>query len=517
MRLPKLTKHAFLAIWDVHAWVGIAAGLVLHVICFTGAFCVFYEELGVWQDPALRVPHGEVAPLSQIVSPVLDASWVARKRIDVHLPGDDRSTVDIRYVPASGGVREMVHVHPRTGEIVPERSRLASILFNVHFLYHDRWFPSGIYVAGVFGTAMVLGLVTGLLIHYRNIARQLHRFRPRGRASTAWADAHKTLAVYGFPFQAMAAFTGAMICFGPLLLRSFAGPLFHGDAKAAQSALYGDLSGPPPRGQAAKALPLEELVARATERLPGLSPAVLRIANYGDADGTVAVQGKLLAAPLGTSTVRLRLRDGAVVNVETAGSMGAAQSIEQVFRSLHFARFGGWAVKIFYALCALAACVTILSGNCIWLLRREGREKRASDRLLARLTAGAGAGIGLATAVLFWANRCIPMTVASRLTWESVAFFGAWALALVGCLVVRDAKVSWTALLAASGALFALVPVLNALTTDVHLFNVGRHRVGAVAAIDLSLFVLGAALLGAARAVSPSLRTSRTFFVGAKR
>ncbi|WP_394835706.1 PepSY domain-containing protein [Pendulispora rubella] len=483
----KLSKHAFMAIWDVHAWLGVWAGLVLHVMCFTGAFCVFYEELGMWQDPALHAPHGDVRPLTELVRPMLDSGQLGRKRIDVYLPDEERSTVDVRYVPAAGGVRRMTHVNPRTGEVIPDRSRLASILLYVHFLYHDRWFPQGIFIAGVFGVAMGLGLVTGVVIHFRKIFRELHQFRAHKRSGIVWADAHKILAVFGLPFQSMAAFTGAMICFGPLLLKLFAGPVFHSDAKAADRALYGDLSGPAASSQRAAPIDLDQLVAKATDALPGLSPDVLRFVNYGDAEGTVGVFGKRADSPLGTSMVRLRLRDGAVVRVETPGANGPAQNIEQWIRSLHFVRYGGWTVRILYALCALAACLTILTGNWVWLLRRETREARASNRVLSRMTVAAGGGVCLATAVLFWANRCIPMHLPWRMTAESVAFFGTWGLALLGCLLASNARKSWVVLLVVSGALFASVPVFDV-----------RHHLGG---IDVALFVLGVGLLGAARLV----------------
>src|SRR5262249_10090459 len=152
---------------------------------------------------------------------------------------------------------------------------------------HDAWFPQGIYVAGVFGVAMLLGLVTGVVIHFRKIFRDLHQFRAHKRPGIAWADAHKLLAVFGLPFPMMAAFTGAMICFGPLMLNVVTGPVFHGKAKAAERALYGDRSGASVSGQRAASVDMDQIVAKAIETMPGLSPTVLRIANYGDAEGSV--------------------------------------------------------------------------------------------------------------------------------------------------------------------------------------------------------------------------------------
>jgi hypothetical protein len=53
-------------------------------------------------------------------------------------------------------------------------------------------------------------------------------------------------------------------------------------------------------------------------------------------------------------------------------------------------------------------CLTILTGNWIWLVRREARAAGAGNRLLARLTIGLGGGVIPAAAALFWANRAAP-------------------------------------------------------------------------------------------------------------
>ena len=50
MRL-RLTKHAFVTFWDVHAWLSVVCALVLHFMLFFGDFTLVQDELNVWEDP----------------------------------------------------------------------------------------------------------------------------------------------------------------------------------------------------------------------------------------------------------------------------------------------------------------------------------------------------------------------------------------------------------------------------------------------------------------------------------
>lgn len=76
------------------------------------------------------------------------------------------------------------------------------------------------------------------------------------------------------------------------------------------------------------------------------------------------------------------------------------------------------------------------------------------------MIAGAPAGI----AVYFLANRLLSLGMANRADWEINSLFMAWGGVFVWALA-RPAKRAWVEALAACAALYALVPVVNALTT----------------------------------------------------
>lgn len=140
--------------------------------------------------------------------------------------------------------------------------------------------------------AFVLVLVTGVLIHLKDIVRRFHQFRPDKSRRVLWSDMHKVLGVMGLPFQLMYAYTGAFIVLALLLLKTFTGPVFGGDEKRAAAVAWGSLdSGGTRPGAAAQTLSLDELVARAVKLRPDLQPEFIHVMHHGRENGVVEVGG----------------------------------------------------------------------------------------------------------------------------------------------------------------------------------------------------------------------------------
>ena len=112
------------------------------------------------------------------------------------------------------------------------------------------------------------------------------------------------------------------------------------------------------------------------------------------------------------------------------------------------------------------------------------------------------AGLPLALAVYLAANRLLPLHWAARADAELACFFSAWALALL-LAAVSPGQRGWCALLALAGALWALMPLLNAATTHAHLGVSLPARDWALAGMDLAFLATGALLLALAYRLRP--------------
>jgi len=456
----KLPPRTFQIYWDAHAWAGVAGSFLLYVMFFMGAFALFYQELNLWADPE-GVQTSPPARASNAL-PELQPLLLQLDR-EQHLLGKDR----VAFMPEPSGLRAYWHAGDEhhefryattTRRLEPLRSELGSFLYEMHYLGP---IPNGIYVAGVASMALFLALVSGLLIHLKDLVRQWFVFRPERVARTWSSDMHKVLGVFGLPYQLFYAWSGAVLCLSFILVEPvFVATAFAGNERAAR-AVRGDTGdAPEPTGVSTGVLPnLDALVAQARREVPNLSPNWVGIEHVGDTGSSVTVYGEVPGVSFGSAEVLFRAGDGAVLGV--SGPHGSAFTrFESWFYGLHYARFGGYGIRLLYALLALATCAVIFTGNLVWLERRDRRRSHAANRWLERATAGWCAGLPLATAAMFLSNRVLPAALPARATVEQAVFWIVWGSSLVAPFIWRSSRrVAGVELLLASTALAAAVGI----------------------------------------------------------
>ncbi len=538
----RLPAHSILRWWDLHSWAGVVGSLLLYIMFAAGALVLFHHELELWEEPV----HQRAAPSERAVEPLLAQAYRALRRGEdwrepptaadadaAPAPSTPTLTAFWFFPPHQGRGEAAVayqdhaaewhtaYLDHQRGDFIHERERLAHFLYGLHYLWHDltgQWLYT---FAGVLALAFLLVVVTGVLVHLKNLKKQLHQFRPRQSRHALWADLHKVLGVLGLPFQLVWSYTGALIVLAPFVGQLFLGPMFSGDEPRALAALNGAsyqapaepgawLRGDkdaPARG--VLGLPLDELLARARAKVPTMDIDAVQIVYPGFAHGYVEISGVDAAStPRGRTAVTLRSATGEDVSPTGAERNAAADTARRWVRGLHEAKLGGLGTRVLLFLLTLAGCATILSGNALWLVRREDEAPRRSYRVLAKLTAGVGAGLWVAIGVMLVASRALPWSLEGRGSIEE-ALFG---LALAGCiawaLLARSHAHTWWRQLLVAAALFAVTPLLAALHSSAGLFG-ALHvpEVGAppslgptaeVIGVDVALWFFAALFAGCA-------------------
>lgn len=483
----KLSPRAFTRFWDLHAWTGVVAGLVLYVMFVAGAITLFHAPLETWEEPLTQCPPA-AETLDQSLARVLAAQGSTPEDLWFYPPREGRGEPCFSH--HDGAAWRTACLDSRTGHLVPEREHLAHFLYRLHFLWHDLTGRALYYVAGLLSVGLLLALVTGVLIHLKDLVRQLHRFRPDGSRRVLWSDMHKVLGVMGLPFQLMYAYTGAFLVLGPVVLGVFTGPVFGGDEKLAAALAWGTAElDTPAAALPSPGLPLEELTRRARIERPDLEPAYYHLLGHGRAGAAVEIIGLGGGSPRPGVTVRLRASDGEVLRTP-ADAAGPAAEARRWLRGLHLASFGGLHLRFLFFVLALAGCAAILTGNWVWLSRRP--ETRGNN-ILARLTAGVGAGTWVATAALFVASRALPLDWPLRGGAEELTFLAALAACITWALLAPDRRSLWQKQLALAAALFLPVPLLAARVSEAGLFGAGP-KLAPVVGVDAGLLVTSLAL-----------------------
>jgi uncharacterized iron-regulated membrane protein len=490
----KLSPRAFTIFWSAHAWVGVLSSGVLFILFFLGPFALFWKELGPWQEQLGAPPPVSEQRALEIAQREAETYLAERPtRLGIHLPDEAVPWIEVKSSGPDGD--SVTWVDPSSGERIGQQSDLGYFLFSMHFLEP---IPGGKWLAGIAAALLLFLSATGLVIQLSKLVRELVQFRPLLRARVFWADAHKVVGILGLPFLIVFAWSGAILClFSSWLLPVFVVGSFGGDIAAVEQAA-GWRWPPSPAGQSAAAPDLSLVLERARAALPGIEHKAFVVYNHGDVNAVVDVRGGRDDRLAYHTNVRTS-RDGEVQWVHEPDGGTLHSQVSGSLHGLHFAIWAGPWIKAVYALLALLGAFCILTGNLVWLERRRSRRRGLGDVVLARLTAGACAGLCVAVAALFMANRVLPDHLAVRPRWEHAVFWAAWASAAAYAGLLRSAARSSRQLLRAAGMLMCAVPIVGALQKGRLPFVdwSSAHTIE----IEIGLLALGILLLAAGHAV----------------
>ena len=505
----------------LHTWSGLLVGWVLFLVFCAGTASYFRDEITVWMKPELHrallapaVPQAEAADRA--------VAWLQARAPDsprwfITLPSAREPMVRVSWAPvpssapAGGRVRfASATLDPATGapQADARATRGGDFFYRLHFDLHymppvwARW------LIGACAMFMLVAILSGIVTH-RRIFADFFTFRPK-KGQRSWLDAHNATAVLALPYHLMITFTGLvtlMFLYVPWGMQAV-----YGDARDTFLEEVFPSGGPRDvkrSGDAAPLVPVGPLVAQAQDRWGGAPVGRIAIHQPNDAAATVSLTRQTGAGTASMSdlapTVRFGGADGRLQAV-SGDPPSATATTRGVLYGLHLGRFADPVLRGLFFLSGLAGCLMVATGLLLWAVKE--RQKRAKDvarggragvgvRLVDGLNLGAIAGLPIAGAAFFWANRLLPVDVAARADAEIRWFFVAWAAAAVAP-PVRPSRRMWQLQLALGGALFAALPVLNAVTTSTHLGVSLALGLWAVAGVDGVCGALGLALLWAA-------------------
>lgn len=198
---------------------------------------------------------------------------------------------------------------------------------------------------------------------------------------------------------------------------------------------------------------------------------------------------------------RYHAETGAVLAPEDPA--GAVRQTHNVLLALHEGRFADIWTRWLYFAAGLLGCVMIGTGLVLWTVKRRKQHLATPGtpvwegfglRLVETLNVATLAGLPLGIAAYFWANRLLPVDMTDRADWEVHSMFSVWLCTFFFALL-RPLPRAWIELLWAVCAAYALLPILNMLTTDRHLGVTVPHGDWVLAGVDLTLWAM-AALFG---------------------
>lgn len=482
----------------LHTWSGLLLGWLLYAVFFTGTLSYFRDEINDWMRPEL---HGSVqdADTAQRALEAMQRIAPEATTWTLGLPGPRQMAVAASWrEPGAATGRagtKRAEIDAATGEkLEPRDTRAGNFFYRFHFELHAMPRIWGRWIVGFATMLMFVAIITGVITH-KKIFTDFFTFRPR-KGQRSWLDAHNALSVLGLPFHLMITYTGLVtLALMYMPWASLATTMTPEQRVVAGQQLSAFVPAGKPSGQAAPLAPLADMVRQAEQRWGAGQVERLNVNLPGDAKASVVVvrgdNGRVSISPQfmtfdGVSGQLLQAQD----------SVGAAAETRGVLYALHMGRFGDLPTRWLYFIVSLAGTAMVGTGLVLWNVKRRSKlpdpdRPHFGFRLVERLNIATIAGLSIGMAGMLWANRLLPVEMAQRAEWEVHAMFIAWGATLFWAMG-RPARRAWIELLWAGAAVLALLPVVNALTTDRGLLASLRAGDWVFAGMDLMLLALAA-------------------------
>ncbi|MCK8784096.1 PepSY domain-containing protein [Roseomonas sp. NAR14] len=494
----------------LHTWSGLLVGWVLFAVFLTGTAAYLKPEISAWMMPELRTPAPETpAEQAATAQALMDHMTRTAPRSPawfISLPEAREPWANVFWRdPGAGGrgFRQAV-LDPRSGEPVAARgTRGGEFFYRFHFQLHYMNVPVARWIVSFCAMFMLVAIVSGIVTHKRIFA-DFFTFRP-GKGHRSWLDGHAVAAVLALPYHLMITYTGLVTLM--FMTMPWGGEAaYRGDRAAFNTEVFGTARPARPAGVPAPLVPVGPLLEQASRHWNGGTAGRIQVQNPGDANSTIQLtRSDSERLSFNPQIMVFSGATGALLSTAGDDSRPAAET-RGVMYGLHVGRFGGPLLRALFLLSGLAGTAMVATGCVLWAVKtRQQAAKRGrvgfGVRLVEHLNVAAIAGLPVAMATMFWANRLLPLDLPARDEWEIHGFFIAWGLCLLHPLLRRGRR-AWVEQFAAGALLFGLLPLLNALTTTTHLGVTLPAGDWGRAGFDLGLLAIGLALAAIARIVA---------------
>jgi uncharacterized iron-regulated membrane protein len=476
----------------LHTWSGLLVGWILFAVFLTGTASYFKGEISQWMQPELRASSAGPDAAAELAFSTLRRIAPDSSAWFIGLPQERDPVIRVFWRTPTQRRFQSAILDPATGDPVTSRKTMGGEFFyRFHFELHMKpiW---GRWVVSFCAMMMLVAIISGIITH-RRIFADFFTFRPGKAPQRSWLDAHNALAVLALPYHLMITYTG-LITLMLMTMPWGAQVAYQGNMQAFFAEAVGSSPAPRAAGRPGELVPVGPLLAEAMAHWGTHTISRINVNNPADANSVIQItrgeSGRMSSNP---QTLVFNGTTGA--RLSETGTDAPAAATRGVTWGLHIGRFAGPLLRALFFLSGLAGTAMVATGLILWAAKH--RQKRLAIgkpglglRLVDTLNIGTVAGLPVAMAGFFWANRLLPLGIAERAEWEVRVFFGLWVLSLLHALI-RPARRAWIEQFACAALLGLAIPVLNAFTTHRHLGVSIPEGDWSMAGMDLGLAAMG--------------------------
>ncbi|MFJ7283380.1 PepSY-associated TM helix domain-containing protein [Pseudomonas sp. NPDC099000] len=459
----------------LHTWAGLTFGWLLFAIFLTGTLAYFKDEISHWMQPEIPARAVTSEASLTLAQNYLQQHAAGASRWLIDLPSAREPGLSVRWqqTPAKPGERGQFTeklLDAQTGSEVQGRESMGGDFFYRFHFQLQMPYPWGRWLSTIAAMVMFIGLITGIITH-KKIFKDFFTFRPR-KGQRSWLDGHNAVGVLVLPFHLMITYSSLVIFMAMVMPASILAS-YKGDPRAFYAEVFPASSTPELAGKPAELAPMAPLLERARAQWSGGRAERLTVNNPGDANASIVVSRDDADRVIYDASSAVTFHGVTGQQLSATPQQPVPMAIAGSFYGLHMGHFASPVLRWLYFICGLASTAMIGTGLVIWLGKRQLKHVKSGVmpfelRLVEVLNIASMSGLVVAVAAFFWANRLLPVEMATRADWEVNSFFIVWGLSVVHA-VFRRGRVAWGEQLAVAAMLFCGVPLLNALTTPYHL------------------------------------------------
>lgn len=376
---------------DIHLWMGIGAGLILFVVCFTGTVYTFHSEIDEWiNSEKYHVnPSPEAVPMAaeQLAEKV--AQQVEGEVVSVSISPDqsDSYQFSVRKEGERRGTTYLVNQY--TGKVLGNTNSGTSEFFMVMFRLH-RWLmldtEIGRPIVGWSTVIFAFLIITGLIIWFpQKVKSWKQGLKIKWNAN--WKrinhDLHNALGFYTAIFLLVMALTGLQWSFDWYRtgLRSVLG--VNESPRGGHSERPDEKSEPAADSQSLQEqLSVADLMAIADKELPYEGTYRIDLPNPQKPEVNVNKYHAGFFASPASDVVSINTYSGQVQGKEVFSDKPLNEKIARSIKALHVGDVFGTFSKIIYFISCLIATSLPVTGTIIWINKLKKKKKRKSKPVI---------------------------------------------------------------------------------------------------------------------------------------
>ncbi len=392
---PKVRK----LVNKVHLWLGLAAGLIVIAVCFSGTLYVWNTEITEWGAPHLYEVKNYEGKQRIAVDSLLNKvqAMVGAKVTSVNIPSSPERTYQFNIRSAGAGKRPGTNltyfVDPYTGEITGtskdknNAKEFMSTMFSLH-----RWLlldkvekpiidgmenrKLGSMITGWATIIFTLGCISGLIIWFPQKLktwRQGLKIKWRAGWKRLNHDLHNTLAFYAVFFLLLMGLTGPQWSFEWYrtgLQKTL------GTYKPAQENSSEKKKGPRTDSTANAMLPVEAYVKAGDSLLQYEGNYAITLAAEPGAKTMITKTKTGFFAPAAGDRMTMDPVTGKINKLDIFSEKPFNERVAGSIKAIHVGNVYGSFTKIIYFLACLIATSLPITGTLIWLNKMKKTRKK---------------------------------------------------------------------------------------------------------------------------------------------